>query len=253
MPFPVDESAIQVAEEQLGRTLPLDLRNRLMRENGGEVWAAGDDWTLHPVWDPTDKRTKKRTTYHIVRETQIARERRAFPEDAISIAADGSGDRLIIRRGGEAVHLWEHETGESHPVGVIWNPYASDLDDQAFQSILSLPGEDRYDYFIRRAAADKQVWSLTDARGWVLSRDDGGTELFPVWPNSRFARASAVAEWAGAEPSMIPLAEWLESWIPDLSSTHRGVSVFPSPSGEAAVVHPERLRIDLKEELSLLE
>ena len=37
MPFPVGEDRIEEAEAQLGRTLPAALRDRLMRDNGGEI------------------------------------------------------------------------------------------------------------------------------------------------------------------------------------------------------------------------
>ena len=38
MPFPVEISLIHEAERQLGRKLPMDLRVRLHRENGGGFW-----------------------------------------------------------------------------------------------------------------------------------------------------------------------------------------------------------------------
>jgi len=106
------------AERQLGRSFPRPLRARLARDNGGEVEADGDDWTLHPVWDPTDRKRMARTAGHVVRETGQAREWSGFPADAVSIAANGTGDRLILRSGSDRVELWDHETGESSPVDV---------------------------------------------------------------------------------------------------------------------------------------
>lgn len=249
MPVPANQHAIQAEEGQLGGKLPPALCDRLMHENGGEVWAAGDDWELHPVRDTTNKKTLRRTAYHIARETQIARAWRDFPQDAISIAANGTGDRLMVRSGSDAVELWNRETGESQPVGVIWDPYAVELGDRAVENIVSLSPEDRYDYFVRRAVATEEIWALADDRGWVLSSDDEGMELFPVWPDLRFA----VAECADARPVAIALSEWLVSWTPNLASTNRRVSVFPSLTGVAVVAHPERLKQDLEEELSLLE
>jgi hypothetical protein len=49
MPFPVEVNLIHEAERQLGRKLPMDLRVRLQRENGGGIRAAGD------VWHETDE------------------------------------------------------------------------------------------------------------------------------------------------------------------------------------------------------
>ena len=49
VPFPVSEQRIIEAEQALGRGLPQELRQRLMRDNGGEVIVDDDDWFLHPV------------------------------------------------------------------------------------------------------------------------------------------------------------------------------------------------------------
>lgn len=120
MPFPVEVSLIQEAERQLGRKLPMDLRVRLHRENGGGIQAAGDVWQLFPVFDPSDRKRITRTANHIVRETQSARRWSGFPEDAIAIAANGGGDFLIINAGSDEIEFWDHETGQSEPVEVDW-------------------------------------------------------------------------------------------------------------------------------------
>lgn len=253
VPYPVDEAAVCAMEERLGRRLPRLLRHRLMRDNGGEVAVLGDDWQLHPVWDPTDRRRMKRTTYHILRETEVARASERFPPDAISIAANDMGDRLVVRGGTDQVELWLHDTGETRPVSVIWTPYSPDIDDVDFEAILSLPNEDRYDYFIRRAAADGQIWGLADRGGWVTSSDGEGTEYMPVWPHPRFAAACAREEWGEATPTTIPLDEWLEGWTSQLIADGQHVSVFPNPAGASIGRRPEQLRDDLQDELASYE
>ncbi len=120
MPFPVEVALIHEAERQLGRKLPMDLRVRLHRENGGEIRALGDMWRLFPVFDASDRRRVARTANHVVRETRVARERAGFPEGAIAIAEDGGGDLLIVRAGSDEVEFWDHETGESRVVDVDW-------------------------------------------------------------------------------------------------------------------------------------
>ena len=120
MPFPVDIALIHEAERQLGRKLPMDLRGRLHRENGGEVRALGDMWRLFPVFDAADRRRIARTASHVVRETQVARERVGFPDEAIVISEDGGGNLLIVRAGSDDVEFWDHETGEMEPVDVDW-------------------------------------------------------------------------------------------------------------------------------------
>jgi hypothetical protein len=120
MPFPVEVALIHEAERQLGRKLPMDLRVRLHRENGGGIQAAGDVWQLFPVFDRSDRKRITRTANHIVRETRSARERSGFPEDAVAIATNGGGDFLIIQPGSDEIEFWDHETGETEPVEVDW-------------------------------------------------------------------------------------------------------------------------------------
>lgn len=118
MPFPVAMARIHEAERQLGRNLPMDLRVRLHRMNGGQIKADGDSWELFPVFDAADRKRITRTANHIVRETKAARKWADFPQDAIAIAENGSGDFLILRAGSDEVEFWDHETGESAGVDV---------------------------------------------------------------------------------------------------------------------------------------
>ena len=60
----------------------------------------------------------RRRAGHIVRETNEARTWPQFPADAIAIAGNGTGDRLIVRNG--AVAWWDHETGETYAVRLRW-------------------------------------------------------------------------------------------------------------------------------------
>ena len=59
----------------------------------------------------------------IVRENTSLREWRGFPEDAIAIADNGSGDALVIFKAdgsyGDAVYLWQHETSALEEVGTV--------------------------------------------------------------------------------------------------------------------------------------
>ncbi len=119
MAFPVDEAAIERAEQQLGRSLPPALRERLMRDNGGEIKADGDVWKLHPVFDNTDRKRSSRTASHLIRETKSAREGwHGFPEAAVAIAEGSNGDLIILLPESEEYHLWLHETGTHSPVHI---------------------------------------------------------------------------------------------------------------------------------------
>lgn len=121
MAFPTTIENIERAELALGRALPAVLRQRLLRNNGGEIEALDAGWELHPVFDDSTRRTTARTTSHIIHETEFARGWAGFPEGAIAVAADGSGDRLILRAGSDAIELWSHETGEVSAVEIDWS------------------------------------------------------------------------------------------------------------------------------------
>jgi hypothetical protein len=121
MPFPVSEALLARAEQALRRMLPEPLRHRLMRDNGGTIMAAGDDWRLHPIWDDSDRRRIARTANHIVRETAQARQRHGFPRDAISIAEEDYGNHLVLLPESEKIQLWDHETGLVRVVSVGWD------------------------------------------------------------------------------------------------------------------------------------
>ena len=127
MAFPGSEELVAATEARLGRRLPDAHRDRLIRENGGEVRADRETWTLYPVWDPTNRKTMGRTANHIVRENESLRKDWAeiLPAGYIAIADNGGGDLLIVAPGKDDVLLWDHETGEASPVRVKWDDHTT--------------------------------------------------------------------------------------------------------------------------------
>jgi hypothetical protein len=116
VPLPTDNAFILRAERELGASLPLDFRSHLLRCNGGEVEADGDDWTIFPVFDDSDKRSAARSASHIVRENAQARLWAGFPSRAVAFATNGSGDYLVFLPGdgpSSCIHRWNHETRTS--------------------------------------------------------------------------------------------------------------------------------------------
>jgi hypothetical protein len=123
MPFPVDIAFVRRAESRLGMDLPASYVAAILKENGGSVDAADDSWEVHPVFDDSDTVRLKRTCNDVVHETSEARDWEDFPPNAVSIAANGVGDHLILLPDssnakclGETVYLWDHETGTIVPV-----------------------------------------------------------------------------------------------------------------------------------------
>jgi hypothetical protein len=124
MPFPVGEADIAAAEHELGVRLPAALRQRLSTDNGGEVEAGDDVFSLFTVLDHTDRTRLARTSAaNIVRENALAHEWPDFPDNGVAIAENGGGDYLVLLRDGDGLgdqaHVWDHETGDLHSVGPI--------------------------------------------------------------------------------------------------------------------------------------
>ena len=124
-----------------------------------------------------------------------------------------------------------------------WN-----LSKQEFDSVLSLSGEERYSYFIKKVTDWEEVWSLRNQDGWVLAADPSGHEVVPVWPHERFAQACAEGSWKGCDPVVIKLGEWMKRWIPGMVKDGRQVAIFPTPHDKGVVLHPGRLHNDLCDE-----
>ena len=122
MAFAGSEELVAAAEAKLGRRLPEVHRARLIRENGGEIRALRDHWTLYPVWDSSNRKTMGRTANHILRENEALRRDwpDMLPEGFIAIADNGTGDLLVLSPGDNDVRFWDHETSELSPVKVKW-------------------------------------------------------------------------------------------------------------------------------------
>ena len=119
MAFPVEEKYIIETEKELGLRFPRTFREKMGKENGGEIETADDSWTIHPFFDKSDIKRIKRTTNNIILETKNSREWDNFPPTAIAIADNGSGDKLVLlptdnkpTELSDKIYLWSHETGE---------------------------------------------------------------------------------------------------------------------------------------------
>src|SRR5262249_60517281 len=94
-----DRSAMQ-AEEALGGTIPQSYRQAMMASKGGEVVAYNYVWVLPPILDNSDRKGLSRSCRDILRETRMMREWPDWPENAVAIADNGTGDKLLFLREG---------------------------------------------------------------------------------------------------------------------------------------------------------
>ena len=118
MPFPLDEKYIIETEDILNLRFPRAFREKMMKENGGEVEIGDNIWNLFPFFDKTDIKRISRTNNHILKETENSKEWSNYPVNAISIGENSCGDKLILypeennpQELSESIHVWWHETG----------------------------------------------------------------------------------------------------------------------------------------------
>lgn len=272
MPFPVSESHMDLEEEKIGRSLPVPLRERLHRDNGDEIEVDDDVFYFHPVWDPTDRKRMKRSASHIARETAVARKLVGFPVDAVSVAVNSYGDRLILRPNSDTFEVWTRSDGATRGGNVTWfseagedepeeeetdsdeeeelgDLQASDLVElQArvrVQQVLNWPVPRRVEIFFDTVRETREVWTLGDPDGWVEAANAEGRSYLPIWPEARFATACAGGSWPNAVPERIPLQDWIERVTPDLVNRNRRLSVFPSPTDGGGQIEPDAFLAEL--------
>lgn len=115
----------------------------------------------------------------------------------------------------------------------------------AIASIFALSTAERYDIFINEVAENKQVWALKGKGGFVAFSDDEGQNHFPFWPAPEFANVLANDDWADCQPEALPLAVFMERWLPGMAEDERLVAVFPALDGSCMVSDPLSLHADL--------
>jgi hypothetical protein len=105
---PTLEEQIRDAERDLGLRLPAKLRERLLRNNLGDLSFAGETWHLLPVWDPSSQRSAKRSSsfcYQPRRLPDLYRACLGFARERAAVIGTG---RREPRRSATAklLHLW---------------------------------------------------------------------------------------------------------------------------------------------------
>lgn len=116
------------------------------------------------------------------------------------------------------------------------------------EAVLALPGSQRFDHFVKVVADWQQAWGLY-RDGWALAAADDGVPVFPLWPAKEYAQICAASEWAGHEPTAIPLDTLMDELLPTLKDDGVHVGVFFAPSGKGVTVPPEDLAAALGAEL----
>lgn len=115
MSSPIEEQYIKSAEEKIDGRFPHSYRQMMKEKNGGDIVIDGDKWELYPILNAASKELYKQTFDDLVSETESVKKWFGFPENAIAIASNGRGDRLIFLRESrskysEKIYEWDHES-----------------------------------------------------------------------------------------------------------------------------------------------
>lgn len=129
---------------------------------------------------------------------------------------------------------------------MTWN-----VNGKEFDNALHLAPEERYQYFIKKVADWREVWSYG-----VMVGPSWGPRIARSWYRCGrpiFAEAFAVGEWLGYKPQRIELEDWLTKWIPGMEKDRRLVAVFPALESQTTTASPLKLKSDLEAELKKYE
>ena len=119
---------------------------------------------------------------------------------------------------------------------------------QQLAAVVTLPGPERYEYFIKRVADAQEVWGLYQD-GWALAKTDDGTLVFSMWPASDYASLCAEYEWDGYDAQAFSIEELLEDLLPQLEQDRVLPGIFYTPGDKGITPTIDELRSDLVREL----
>jgi uncharacterized protein DUF2750 len=126
------------------------------------------------------------------------------------------------------------------------------VNQKEIEAVLRLPGDKRYQYFIKRVADAERLWGLWND-GWAMGVTNQGQKTIPVWPAEEYATLCRQGDWRLFVPKPIDLHEFMETLIPQLIRDGVKVSIFDTPSEASVLISDDELLDDLKHELSKIE
>ena len=123
------------------------------------------------------------------------------------------------------------------------------LNQEQFDRAWTLPGDQRYRYFLSKVGDHEEVWTLKGPDGFVLfaTDEEGRCKCIPFWPHPEHASARAVDPWGDCQPERINVQSLLTHWLPGMTRDNVKAAVFPTPLGTSIVMEPERLMEDLEQ------
>ncbi|HID69966.1 MAG TPA: DUF2750 domain-containing protein [Desulfobacterales bacterium] len=126
------------------------------------------------------------------------------------------------------------------------------MHNKKMSNLLSMPGDARSRYFVRKIADFEAVWGLFE-EGWAMVADDNGQEAIPFWPEKELAELCVKGKWEIYHPKRIKLQDFLLKWLPGMKNDGLSVAIFPTPNDKGIIFSPTKLLSMLKVELKQFE
>lgn len=97
--------------------------------------------------------------------------------------------------------------------------------------------------FAAEASANAQVWGLKSDQGWALcpSTEFEETDVLPFFSTAESAVLLCTGEWSIYQPEAVPLAAFLEDWLPGMHEDNAMVGLNWSADMEGVEVEPAAL------------
>lgn len=120
------------------------------------------------------------------------------------------------------------------------------------QSVLALPGPQRYEHFIKIVADWEEVWGLYQ-NGWALAGTGDGVTVFPLWPAKEYAVLCANRRWADYEPKSFSLDGLINELLPKLKRDQMLPGIFYTPEDQGVTPEVDQFIADLQGEIAKYE
>ena len=106
-----------------------------------------------------------------------------------------------------------------------------------------------YDVFIAAIQQSGEVWGLYSESdgGWAIcpSASYEDTDVLPFWSSEALAQALCSAEWKIYQPTVIPLEEFINDWLPGMHEDDALVGPDWTPELEGLELEPADVAAEL--------
>lgn len=126
-----------------------------------------------------------------------------------------------------------------------------ELSKMQIEHLIRTDGRRRYEFSVKKIVDWECAWGLSNSAGWMMTEDDDGNEIFPLWPAKVFAELCNVDAELKFEAKAIELDGLMEELLQNLMEKEILVALFNVPESiDVPVVKAADFLRDLDAECS---